>query len=161
MWLAKPYSGISRSYSFISRSLVTLAMMLAAAMDTDLASPFIIGTRCGSRENISTENGGIYFTEKEGQRFVILDGLKKGDTTLTIPGMEGRVIPLDASVQAESKETPDGLEMTVKDYDRSDSHVLYGKRLWADKGAYGIRTGIYLYLCRLGQHCRGSLQSVV
>lgn len=77
----------------------------------------IYGTRCGSRENISTENGGIYFTEKEGQRFVILDGLKKGDTTLTIPGMEGRAIPLDASVQAESKETPDGLEVTVKNYD--------------------------------------------
>lgn len=43
---AKPYSGMVLSYSTIIRSLVTFATMLAAAMDTLLASPFIIGT-CG------------------------------------------------------------------------------------------------------------------
>ena len=37
---AKPYSGMVLSYSTIIRSLVTFATMLAAAMDTLLASPF-------------------------------------------------------------------------------------------------------------------------
>ena len=43
---ANPYSGRTLSYSSIIRSLVTLATILAAAMDTLFASPLMMGT-CG------------------------------------------------------------------------------------------------------------------
>jgi alpha-L-fucosidase len=96
--------------------------LLGAWLKTNGAG--IYGTSCSDRKS-ETEKSGVklFYTQKAGHLNVFADGLKEGENTFLIRDYAGTLRPFDSSVQMETKESADGLLVTIKNY-REELYVL-------------------------------------
>jgi len=84
----------------------------------------IYGTRCSRRNSLETDGGDIHFTRKDQDLYVILDNLKEGDTTLTIPDVAGEPVALDRKNQVSCVLNNRGMEITIRNHRESDCAVV-------------------------------------
>lgn len=85
----------------------------------------IYDTRCSKRTSINTENADIHFTKKEQDLYVILDGLKEGDTTMFVQNVVGQPVLLDPDAKVSLIQRDDGMEIKVKDHKIKDCAIVF------------------------------------
>ena len=88
-------------------------------------SEAIYGTRCSKRNSIMAEGADIHFTRKDKDLYVILDGLKEGDTSIYVPEVIGELIPLDENTNITYVQKTDGVEITVTAHKTADCAVVF------------------------------------
>lgn len=82
------------------------------------------GTRCSRRMSISGEGADIHFTRKNNDLYIILDGLKDGDTTVFVPDVAGEPVSLDDTAQVSCNRKEDGIEIMVEAHKVTDCAVV-------------------------------------
>lgn len=85
----------------------------------------IYGTRCSRRTSVQTPAGDIHFTSRNKDLYIILDGLKAGDTTILVPDTVGQPNALAAATRFSFQPKAAGLEITIVDHQPDDGAVVF------------------------------------
>lgn len=84
----------------------------------------IYGTRCSERESLTLENGiSFHFTCKGETQFVFVDGIREDMKAVEIPGVFGKLSPMDERLEAEYECTATGTRVLLKNY-RGEMYTL-------------------------------------
>lgn len=80
----------------------------------------IYGTRCTERESEVLENGvELHYTQKGKELYFFINKLWENGCPVNIRGIHGSVTPLNKELQAEIEDTPQGLKVTLKNYNEN------------------------------------------
>lgn len=86
----------------------------------------IYGTRCADRLSETAENGiDIHYTTKNDALYLILDRLPAGDSTVTLRGLSGTLVPLHPNTHFCCADENDDLTVTISAHDPEQYAVAF------------------------------------